>query len=133
MQVKSKTLRRLINAHDKRVEKFQNAEMAAFHPYAVKLCRRIKRGIPEFEGCQLAMRRLYLEPSDLKILYTKDGEFLSESLGNLINDVLSWYGAEAHLPQDTINALLSLDELANFIDNNYSNVTELSVAADELK
>ena len=32
-----------------------------------------------------------------------------------------------NLPQDTVDALTELDELANYIDDNYSNVAELCV------
>lgn len=129
------TLAKLVARQEKRIEKFQAESSKVFHPHAVTLCRRIKKGIPEFEGCTLAMRYLYLEPKDLKCVeVTKVGEdgqedvVHTERLDNILDYIrFSRDGWTVNLPQDTIDALAELDELANYIDDNYSNVSELYV------
>ena len=79
-------LARLVDQHEKNIEAFQAQATAFFHPYAVKLCRRIQRGIPEFEECQLAMRELYLEPRNhpVSITFKEDGETGDERLQNMV-------------------------------------------------
>ena len=129
-------LKRLIAKQDKRIERFQAESSALFHPYAVELCKRIKRGIPEFEGCQLAMRRLYLEPKDLPIPVVHNGEKDSERLQNVLGYHYSdWWDEEwqFQLSARTLQALVDLDELADYIDDNYSNVGELCVTKEELE
>ena len=125
------TIKRLIARHEKRVEKFQAEETKLFHPHAVTLCRRIQKGIPEFTGCQLAMRMLFLEPRDLQIpIFSVDDpdEPCSDRLQNIL-DYLRYERTNYRikLPDDTLNALAELDALSNFIDSNYSNVSELHV------
>lgn len=127
------TLKRLVARHEKRKEAFETEASKLFHPHALTLCRRIKKGIPEFEGCQLAMRELFLEPSDLEIPITGPDGPTTERLGNIL-DYFRYERSEwvVNLPQDVINALLELDALADYIDDNYSMVSELVVQKFEL-
>ena len=139
MNIKAPQLKRLVDKHEKRVERFQTQAAAMFHPYALKLCKRIKKGIPEFEGCQLAMRLLFLEPRGLMIPLKDSGGLPDDELHKDIfrnvfdyhpfNEASMW---QVQLPADTLKALADLDELANFIDDNYSNVSELCVTKEEL-
>lgn len=142
MNKRATKLERLIAKQDKRIEKFQTESTAMFHPYAVELCKKIKKGIPEFEGCQLGMRKLFLEPLNLMIPYKhvvqEDGieaEDGSERLQNLLDYYLDEWNKEwkFQLSAATLQALVDLDELANYIDDNYSNVNELCVTKEELE
>ncbi len=132
-------LSRLVAQHEKNIDRFQQEATAFFHPYAVALCRRIQKGIPEFEGCQLAMRMLFLEPRDLPItVVDPDGVQEKERLANIIDGgyldengrgVCEW---KAILPEDTQEAMRELDALSDYIDDNYSMVGDLHVIlADE--
>ena len=140
MEIKATKLKRLDAKHTKNVERFQTAASAMFHPYAVELCKKIKKGIPEFEGCQLAMRLLFLEPRNLMIPVKDKGgmpddELHQERLQNIM-DFFPFYESsmwQVLLPAATLQALEDLDELANYIDDNYSNVSELCVTKEELK
>ena len=121
-------LQRLANQHEKRIDKFQAEASKFFHPHAVKLCRRIQKGIPEFTGCQLAMRMLFLYPADLRIpVVNYNGEDTTERLGNIMDYVTIKDGWTVKLPARTIEALVELDKLADYIDDNYSMVSELVV------
>jgi hypothetical protein len=133
-------LARLVDKHEKNIDAFQAQATAFFHPYAVALCRRIQQDIPEFEGCQLAMRMLFLEPRDLPItVVTGDtGEKTDERLANIIDGgyidnegkgVCHWHTL---LPERCQQAMRELDALSNYIDDNYSMVGDLEVTlADE--
>lgn len=125
-------LAKLADKHEKKCEEFMLQQAAFFHPHAVALCEKIRKGIPEFEGCELAMRHLYLNPMDLQIpVVSPDGEETTERLTNLLDGGYldddgsnSW---KVKLPKATQDAMRELDELANYIDDNYSMVAELSV------
>lgn len=133
-------LAKMAARQEKRIERFQTESAKMFHPYAVELCKRIKRDIPEFEGCELAMRHLYLEPRDLQIkVVSPEGEEQTERLANIIDGgyadeegrgVCHW---KLVLPERCKQAMRELDELSNYIDDNYSNVNELYVTAKDLK
>ena len=129
-------LKRLIAKHDKRVEKFQTEEAALFHLYAVELCKKIKKGIPKFEGCHIGNGYLFLEPMDLPIPYVHDGDCEKERLSN----VLGYYyggkwtdGWNFCLSARTLQALADLYELDLFIDDRDSNVNDLHVDKEELE
>jgi hypothetical protein len=133
-----KTLNKLATRHEKRIEKFQVEASKFFHPHAVTLCRRIQKGIPEFTGCMLAMRHLYLEPRDLliPIIDSCDGEVCHSRLNDLLeytntNGAFNTGNWKVQLPEDTLAALEELDELANYIDDTYSMVSELHVKLDK--
>ena len=135
MNKRATKLERLIAKQDKRIEKFQTESTAMFHPYAVELCKKIKKGIPEFEGCQLAMRKLFLEPMELPISHIHNGESGNERLQNILDYHLDGWNPEwqFQLSAATLKALVDLDDLANYIDDNYSNVGNLCVTKEELK
>ena len=130
----------LVAKHEKNVDAFQAKATAFFHPYAVEICRRIQRDIPEFEGCELAMRMLFLEPRDLPITVVTDdtGEQTKERLANIIDGgyvdnegrgVCHWHTL---LPERCQQAMRELDQLSDYIDDNYSMVGDLHVTlADE--
>ena len=122
------TLQKLANRQEKRIEKFQDESSELFHSHAVTLCRRIQKGIPEFTGCHLDMRELYLEPMDIQIPIrdNRDGEEGSDRLQNIL-EYVNDLNYSVLLPQRTPDALKELDVLANYIDDNYSNVGELRV------
>lgn len=129
-----KTLQKLIDRHEKRIEEFQREAELFFHPHAVMLCRRIKKGIDEFQGCQLGMRRLFLEPRDLKIPITnKDGDKSTIRLALLTDEgYLDDTGCgmdewKPDISEDTKEALRELHEMSNYIDGNYSMVAGLYV------
>jgi len=126
-------LKKLVARHEKRKEKFMDEAAELFHPHAVQLCRVIKEGIPEFTGCQLAMRHLYLEPRDLMV---EVGDVIGEErikvrLANIIDggylsddDHKCW---NVTLPERVQKAMRELDDMANYIDDNYSMVSGLYV------
>lgn len=114
---------KLARQHEARLQKFQRDAEGFFHPYVVKLCERIKKGIPQFEGCLLAMRHLYLEPRKLGISITDpEGETGDELLGNILLYLPERNNWKVNLPEDTKQALIELDTVANYIDDNYSMV-----------
>lgn len=88
------------------------------------------------------MRTLFLEPRDLQIPYKhvaqEDGieaEDGTERLQNIMDYYLDEWNKEwvFQLPAATLKALVDLDELANYIDDHYSNVNELCVTKEELE
>ena len=121
------TLCKIAARHEKRVEKFQEAAQKLFHPRATILCNHIKKGIPEFRGCQLAMRHLYLYPTELQIKFIDQyGENGTDRLGNIM-EYLERKDYTVRLNKQTCDALIELNELANYIDDNYSMVAGLYV------
>ena len=122
-------LNRLVEQHEKRVEAFQLKAEKFFHPHAVSLCKRIKKGIPGFERAYLAMRRLWLVPLDLPItvINREDNKPHQERISNVLSYLDEDGSYRLGLPEDTIEALRELDELADYIDDNYSMVNGLDV------
>ncbi len=125
-------LAKLAAQHEKKCDKFMMEQAKFFHEYARLLCQRIRHFIPQFEGCELAMRHLYLEPRDLMLtVIDPDGKEEQERLSNILDggylDEDTSNKWKVNLPPSCQDAMRELDELANYIDDNYSMVAELSV------
>jgi hypothetical protein len=119
-----KSLQLIANRHEKRVARFCDDASLEFNQRANELVRRIQKYVPEFRGCQLAMRRLYLYPMNLQIPITciEDGEKGTERLGNLL-DYLDDERYSIDINERAIEAFRELDAMADYIDDNYSMVS----------
>jgi hypothetical protein len=117
-------LAKIVNAHEKRRDKFQEAASKPFNERAEVLVKVIQKYIPEFRGCCLAMRRLYLYPLDLQIpmMRKDDSERFTERLGNIL-DYLDDGRYVIEVPDRVIEAWDELNEMSNYVDDNYSMVS----------